>query len=346
MSYSRPLLILGQGVHIAHVVKEAIGFIEKLQWPVLLTWGALDLLPCNHPLNIGVFGVCGSRWANKAIQEADYLLVIGARIDQNITGRNPGLFAPKAAIEVVDNSRGELEKFTRLGIKVAGNQTDLKDYLVRKSNINPTGKYQEWLNQIRSWQTQWDWRLHPDRNADSWFRKDETGQLSPYDVITEITQASGENDIIVTDAGATLCWTFQNWQVKIGQRLFSSFNHSPMGYALPAAIGAAFACPNRPVICITGDGSFQMNIQELATIRKHKLNIKICVVDNRGYGIIRQTQNTWLEGRTFATMEDSNVDLKAISLAYGIPEVTIYPIDPRARIIPKMGKGKTIEDLE
>ena len=185
-----------------------------------------------------------------------------------------------------------------------------------------------------------------------------------------LSRESSEGDIIITDAGGNLTQTMQGFKVKKDQRLFSAFNHSPMGYSLPASIGACFANDKKPVICIIGDGGIQMNIQELQTIVEHELPIKIFLMENEGYGIIRQTQDTWLNSKYVASCPKGGVsfpDFTNVARAYGLgteiiknhkelkdkirrtldcegPILCNVELDPKSKIIPKLEFGKPIED--
>ncbi len=350
----RPVLVLGAGIRQAQIDSPlAEEFANRLGFPVLLTWGGLDLLPYDHPLNCGGFGVCGPYAGNYAIQHADLILCLGTRLDHHMTGNDPLTFAPRARKIILDIDQAELDKYEwpdAMRIK-----TDLRTEMLPDA-LPKSAERDTWLTLIKRKQQE-----HP-------VGVQELQGQSPYDFIRKLSDAAGEGDIIVTDAGATLCWVMQTWRVKRGQRVLSSFNHSPMGWAIPAAIGAAFAEPGRRIICVTGDGSFQMNVQELAIIAKHNLNIKIFVLNNKGYGIIRQTQDTWLEGRHAGSdkVQLGGPDIRRVAeayLGYGArrwakgcaftyvlslngPLLVDVPIDPLAKIVPKTGKGKSISDLE
>ena len=144
--------------------------------------------------------------------------------------------------------------------------------------------------------------------------------------MNELSRETREGDVVITDAGATLTWTMQGYKIRKPQALFSAFNHSPMGYALAASIGAQFAAPNSRVICIIGDGGMQMNVQELETVEHNKLPLKIFVIDNGEYGIIKQTQDTWLNSRYVASDPGSGLgfpDICRVARAYGLKTITI-----------------------
>ena len=186
-----------------------------------------------------------------------------------------------------------------------------------------------------------------------------------------LSKLSEDGDIIITDAGATLCWTMQGFKIRKKVRLFSAFNHSPMGYALPASIGAQIASPKSRVFCIVGDGGMQINVQELETIAYKKLPIKIFMLNNSGYGMIKQTQDTWLEGKHSGVDEKSGLgfpDMIKVAQAYGITGVKLsnvwalnshkeklsdskphffdVSIHPDEIITPKLVFGKKLEEIE
>lgn len=361
----RPVVILGGGVKLAKAQNSAREFVEKLKFPVALTWAGMDLFPSNHPLVIGGFGVSSPRSGNFAVQNSDLILAIGTRLDTHETGDKLSTFAREAKKIVVDVDRGELDKYKRRGMEAdIIIEADAKDFFnaingalddIQRQDIS------DWLSKIGEWKSKYPICLR------QYYRQE---QINPYIFMHWLSVASLEGDILITDAGSTLTWTMQGLRVKEGQRLFSAFNHSPMGYALPASIGAAFADTANSVICITGDGGMQINIQELATIARHKLPIKIFLLDNRGYGIIRQTQDTWLDSRYEASSEEGGLalpDFIEIARAYGIRTETInndrelkakingvlyttgavlcsVAIYPDAQITPKLTIGRPIED--
>jgi len=338
----RPIVILGAGIHQADVEIEAIRFVEALGWPVLLSWGGMDLLPYGHPLNMGGFGICGPRAGNMAVQNADLILSLGCRLNMQMTGPIKD-FASNAKIVMVDIDENELARFPDAKVFPC----DLNQFLSH-ADIKASSDF-NWFEQIRRWRRQYP--VGPGTQ----------NEIDPYKFLGQLSDMSQEGDIIVTDAGATLAWVMQTWKVKKGQRIISSWNHSPMGWALPGAIGAGLT--GRRIICITGDGAFQMNIQELATLARLDLNVKVFVLDNRGYGIIRQTQDTWLEGRHFAS-EFEGIGIEGLTNVYGINAyrmdehvfldrmlnpneswIGIVPIAPDARIVPKLGKGQKLEEI-
>ena len=345
----RPVIILGAGIHQAKADELTRTFIDRMGIPVLLTWGAKDLLPFNHPLNIGTFGTCGTRAGNFALVSADLILSIGARLNTQELG-SKGL--PQNAWScVVDIDKTELEK-NKIDFPI---ECDINDFLIQAlEELSALAQsWNKWKQRIQHWKSTYPIQPILKRN-------------DPYRFLQAISKIAPSDSVILTDAGATLVWTMQAWQTKGGQRLISSWNHSPMGYALPASVGASFGS-DKTIICLIGDGSLQMNVQALATIAKWQLPIKVFVFDNAGYGIIRQTQDTWLEGRHYASENLGLPSIIEIASAYGINTETInspnqFPllkkcflndvpmvidikIDPLAKISPRLGKSTNIANL-
>lgn len=266
----KPVIVLGHGIRIAGMVDRAEELVDKWGIPVLLTWGALDILDHNHPLNFRDFGVTGSVTGNKIIQEADLIIGFGTRFDTHEIGVASKKFNPTACKIVVDIDICELSKYPWQNIRA-----DIRDVIPELLTRDYAG-------------TQWACRVDYDRPSQ--------GELDPYVFLDRLSDVAPDDAIIIADAGCTVTWTMQAWKVKRGQRLFTAFNLSPMGYALPASIGAHYAT-GRPIISISGDGGTLMNMQELAVIEKRNLPIKTFILDNGGYGMIKQTQETWADGR-------------------------------------------------
>ena len=363
----RPVVIFGGGIKAGKAQAKAVAFAEKLGFPVALTWAAMDILPYNHPLVVGGFGVSSVRWGNFAVQNSDLILTIGTRLDTHEAGDKLKTFAREARKIVLDIDKGELDKYKGRGMNVdiminadAGDFFDqINDKLDGISKQDITG----WTERIKEWKNKYP--VCPPQ----YFEQKE--KVNPYVFMECLSEASSEGDVIITDAGATLTWTMQAYKVKKNQKLFSAFNHSPMGYALSASIGAHYADGKNTVICIIGDGGIQMNIQELATIARHKLPIKIFLIDNRGYAIIRQTQETWLDSRYEASSLEGGLalpDFINIARAYGIGTEVIdnhaelrgklskilashdavlctVNLRPDEKITPKLAFGRPIEEL-
>jgi acetolactate synthase-1/2/3 large subunit len=319
----RPLLVLGAGVRLSGFTGDMENLIKIFNIPFTLTWGAADMVRHSHNLYVGNFGVTSGRAGNFAIQNADLIITIGTRLDTHEVGSNIKTFAREARKIVVDIDESEQEKYKKMGLEIdilyTRDAKDLMTSIIKHKEIFSKPSISPWLKKIKYWKKRFVACDLESTNQKKF--------VNPYFFIKKISELTKNNQIIVTDCGSNLIWTMQAFEVKKNSRLISAWNHSPMGYSLPASIGAAFAEPNRQVICISGDGGMQINIQELATIVKHNLNIKIFVVNNHCHGIIQGTQQSWLDSRFNASDPDygklPDPDFNKIAKAYGMDSVEV-----------------------
>jgi acetolactate synthase-1/2/3 large subunit len=361
----RPILILGGGIRMSKAMHEVEKFIKKVDIPIVTTWSGLDTIDYKNKNYIGSVGVYGSRAANFAVQNSDLILNFGSRLDTRITGGKPGTFARAAKVISIDIDKYELNKRRGLDIYLKINQ-DIKFFLsifdLKSKKFKFSASY-EWKKICREWKLKYP-------NVQSIYYK-QKNYVNPYCFIEILSNKLNRKDIIIADDGGHLTWTMQAFKVKKGQRVFSAFGNSPMGYAFPAALGAAIAEKNKRVICIDGDGSIQINIQELQTMVANKLPVKLFIINNSGYGIIKQFQELYLEKRYEASIPAkgvTNPNFKKISNAYGInyseiknnkeigrvldkilnskrPEFVNVIINQNQKIIPKLQFGNPIEDV-
>lgn len=318
----RPIILIGAGIKLAQAQKEAKELVEKLNIPVVTSWGAADVFPASYPLLVGQIGVSAHRGANFAVQNCDLLLSIGSRLDTRQTGVRPETFAREAKKIIVDIDRAEI--FKDRGLKVdLGIVADAKNFL-RVLNRLATNfqmpNFSSWLEKVNEWK-----KKYPACLPEYWQQKD---SVNAYVFMKVISEESAPGDIIITETGSTLTWTMQGFEVKEGQQLFSAFGHSPMGYSLPAAMGASFFFDNQKknIICLNGDGGIQMNIHELQTILDYGVPLKIFIMNNKSYGMIKQFQNVWMESRYEATTPETGCgfpDFIKIATAYGLKTETI-----------------------
>ena len=359
----RPVLIAGGGIKIAKAQKEMRELAKITGYPVSASWSGYDIFPRNNKYFIGAHGVYGERAANFTVQNSDVLLSIGSRLDTRQTGGKPETFAREAKIIMVDINRGELDKRRGLTPHLSV-ETDAKEFLqlliteLKKVDLPPR---KEWLQKCRAWAEK-----YPVVASDYYQEKK---HMNAYAFVRTLSEEAPENAIIIPDDGGHLTWTMQAWEVKKGQQLFSAYGNSPMGYSFPAAIGAAIADPKKPIICIDGDGSLQINIQELQTVKHYNLPIKLFVINNEGYGIIKQFQDLYLDGHHEATGNGySCPDFVKVAKAYGIEAIDIrnikearkkirqaldhtgpilinVHINPRQLLNPKLEFGRPIEDI-
>ena len=361
---SRPVVLLGGGIKIAKVQEKINNFIKKVNVPVVTTWSGVDVIDHNHKNYIGNVGVYGSRSANFAVQNSDLLLCLGSRLDTRITGGVPSTFARNSKVISVDIDKNELSKQRGLKLYLKVN-SNLFDFFNVFEKDNKKFKYQnkDWSNKCEKWKKNYPIVLRKYYSQKKF--------VNPYVFIEELSKILNNKAVIVADDGGHLTWAIQAFKVKQGQKLFSAFGNSPMGYAFPASIGASIALNKQKVICIDGDGSIQINIQELQTVIFNRLPIKIIVMNNNGYGIIKQFQELYLKKRYEATTAATGVvnpDFKKVSKAYGInytlisnhknlirnlkkpimsnkPEFIEVLLKPDQKIVPKLQFGNPIEDL-
>ncbi len=320
-SAKRPILIVGAGVRIANQQKELNAFARYFRLPVLLTFGGMDLIPYADELNMGGLGVVGPRGGNFAVQNSDLVVALGTRLSQMITGGKQNLFAPMAKKVMVDIDTEELTKFKPadfvLDLKI---RCHLQDFFAAGRPLYAApleDHFLDWRAKIQSWRDK-----YPICPSEYYDRQD---RVDAHVFIKELSAAAKKNATVITDSGGNLSWTMQAFEVKEGQRLFSAWNHSPMGYSLPAGIGAALAT-RRDVLCIIGDGGIMMCLQELGTIRRYDLPVKIFIFNNRGHGIQKQTIETWLNGNYAAVDEKTGLyfpDFSKIAEGFKIPTFTI-----------------------
>lgn len=313
----RPVLIFGAGIQYAKAAKEALAFAESLHIPVVCTWGGADVIPHLHPLNMGCIGICGPRAGNFAVQNSDLVIALGTRLSPNVTGGKQNLFAPHAKKVMIDIDPEELAKFGAdtflLDLPIC---TDLKDFLLEfeAAHHRPDeDHYFSWRLLIRSWMSRYP--ICPSGFEDT------ESKVQPHLFIKRLSSLAKEGDIIIGDTGANLSWTLQAFETKSNQRIFSAWNQTPMGYSLPASVGAALAS-DREIICLIGDGGFMMCLQELATIRRHQLPVRIFLFNNAGHAIQKQTIDTWLNSHYAAVDEASGLyfpDYQKIAQAFDIP---------------------------
>jgi len=314
----RPVMIFGGGVRLAGALPLLKVLIERYQVPFSLTWAGMDYLPHDQPLFVGGFGVTSGRPGNFAVQNADLIVAIGTRLDTHEAGSNLKTFGREAKKIVVDIDAAEQEKYAQMGMAVdlliTADARDVMKAMIDKAGAVHRRDRSAWLSRIHRWKVDYPICQEAYRN--------QAEKVNPYVFMERLSSLASDRAVLVTDCGSNLIWTMQGFAIKGDQRVISAFNHSPMGYSLPASIGAALANPNRQTICISGDGGFQINVQELATIQRHRIDVKIFILNNHGHGIIQSTQDNWLGGRHHAAHPDEgglpDPDFEKIAQAYGI----------------------------
>lgn len=314
----RPLVVAGHGIRLAGVQREFLRFIEDVRIPVVTTKLGFDLIYDSHELLAGRIGTYGQRAGNFSVQNADFLLILGSRLAFTTTGYQVAWFAREAKKVIVDIDGIQL-KNTNVQVDLAIH-ADLRDFLsvFRKASAGRSIDTGPWIKRCKEWR-----RRYPVVPPE-WKKKN--SYVNPYYFFEVLSEELEEDDIVVTDQGATFYCSTPAFKLKRGQRLFTNGGFSPMGYGLPAAIGACFANATRRIICAHGDGGLELNIQELQTIVQYKLPIKLFVFNNEGYLSIKHTQTAYFNGFFVGSDPKSGVscpDTAKIAKAYGIPSISI-----------------------
>lgn len=311
----RPLILAGHGVRLAGGAHTLLAAAERFQVPVATTWNALDIIPADHPLCAGRPGVVALRPGNFALQNCDLLISIGCRLDNIITAYNPRGFSRAAKKIVIDVDRHEIDK---LDMDIAiGVTADAADFLAAldQAVAAPAPARPGWLARIA------DWKARYPVNDGQPFPA--SGPIDHYHFVSALSAAIPPDTLVATGSSGLAIEVFYTvFQNKRGQRVFLTSGLGSMGYGLPAAIGACFANGKKPMVAVESDGSLQLNLQELATLRAQKLPICLIVMNNGGYASIRSTQRNYFAGRHVGTGPEAGLllpDLEQVAATYGLP---------------------------
>jgi acetolactate synthase-1/2/3 large subunit len=356
-SGERPLVLFGAGVGLAGVEKKTESWLLESNIPFVSTWNGMTYFNHNAPNYCGIIGVYGNRCANFLIQNCDRLLVLGSRLDNRQRSGNSSSFAKSARVLVIDVDNEELNKYRNNSNYEQGIHFDLANLDSILVDVKIPKQSDSWVEYWKETKEKFFSRL-PSTVPEKY------GTISPLEAVCEIRKRLAPNSIVTIDTGACACWVFLSF-FRTDQTVFTAGGNSPMGYALPASIGAAIYNPSKQVISINGDGGMQLNIQELQTIKSHNLNVKIIIFNNFGYGIIKQFQDAYSSGRHFATGDGySQPDFRKVVGAYEIeyhkiekiedlrndlfstkgPAVIDICLHPDTMIEPKLEIGRSIED--
>jgi len=300
----KPVIFGGGGLIRSGAAEPLKQIAETGRIPVILSLMGLGAYPGDGDLFLGMPGMHGSITANYALTEADLIIAAGVRFDDRVTGKLE-TFARNAKIIHIDIDPAEIGKNVLIDIPIVGDVRLVLEELVRKLKPGHTAK---WLKQIASWQEQYPL---PDGTGNL------NGHLKPQYVIRELSRLSDENTILATDVGQHQMWSAQHYNVRRPNSFLTSGGLGTMGFGFPAAIGARLAALKSRVICITGDGSFQMNIQELATVVNNKMDITIALINNGFLGMVRQWQDMFYDKRYAHTALKGSPDFVSIAEAYG-----------------------------
>jgi acetolactate synthase I/II/III large subunit len=314
----RPILFLGGGIIHSGAADAAVCLAEKAAMPTVSSLMGLGAMPTDHPLYLGMLGMHGARYTNLALEQCDLLVAVGARFDDRATGR-VAQFCPQAKIVHIDIDASELDKIKQAHVGIVGDAAAVLKSLLPMVKRNPR---QAWLATIADLKRHYP--LHTPGADDP---------RTPYGLILETAALAGDDAIVTTDVGQHQMWAAQVYPIRRPRQWLTSGGLGTMGFGLPAAIGAALACPDRTVVCFTGDGSLLMNIQELATAVEENINVKIICMNNGSLGMVRQQQDLFYGKRIFAADFRTSVDFVKIAEAFGLPAVDLGTArDPRAAL--------------
>ncbi len=361
----RPLVLVGSGVKLSGSEKLITNFIKKNQIPYTCSWGAADIFSTNDNLNVGSIGVAATRNGNFTLQKADLLICMGIRFNTQLAGGNPKNFAPNAKKILIDIDSNEFKshRIPKINVKIKAN---INDYLAELNKINlnlDKNEISKWLKVTRNLKNKF-----PMLSKKNFINNN---YVDPYLFFHQLSNYIKKNSVLIPDASANLIWAYQAFKIHSNIKVFTAFNHSPMGYSIAASVGAYFGDKSKLITATIGDGSVPMNVQELETIKHYNVNVKIFVLNNKGYGLIKQTQETWLKSNYAGVDKKSGLSLPdncKIAKSYGIKSITIknnrdlnlklkkiykskgpmlidVRIDPKSRVNPKIEFGKPLHDM-
>ena len=299
----KPVLLAGGGISYAEASKELNEFAERYQIPVVTSLLGQGTIATSHPLFLGMGGMHGSFAANIAMTEADFMISIGCRFDDRLTG-NPKTFAKNAKVAHIDVDPAEIGKIISADIPVVGDAKKALQMLLAEPIIH--NNTEKWIEKVTK-----------DKNRVRSYDKKER-VVQPQAVIERIGELTNGDAIVVTDVGQHQMWTAQYYPYQNERQLVTSGGLGTMGFGVPAAIGAKIANPEKEVILFVGDGGFQMTNQELAILNIYKVPIKVVMLNNHSLGMVRQWQESFYEGRTSESVFDTLPDFQLMAQAYGI----------------------------
>ncbi|AJJ20026.1 acetolactate synthase 2 catalytic subunit [Yersinia intermedia] len=297
----KPMLYVGGGVGMAQAVPALRAFIETTDIPAVATLKGLGAPDTHHPCYLGMLGMHGTKAANFAVQDCDLLIAVGARFDDRVTGKL-NTFAAKAKVIHMDIDPAELGKLRQAHVALQGDLKVLLPALQQPLNIQP------WRDEVMALKQQHSWRY------------DHPGQAiyAPL-LLKQISERKAPQTVVTTDVGQHQMWTAQHMNFTRPENFITSSGLGTMGFGVPAAVGAQMARPDDMVICVSGDGSFMMNVQELGTIKRKQLPLKIVLLDNQRLGMVRQWQQLFFDGRYSETNLSDNPDFITLASAFNIP---------------------------
>ncbi len=329
----RPVVIAGHGIRSARAVAKFRAFIDSARIPFVTTWTASDFLPTDHPLNTGILGISGQRGANKAVHTADLLLVLGSHLSIPQTSTLFDQFAPRAKKVVIDIDGDQLANMNiDVDLAIPADVNDFFDWI--RANPPKSAPAREWLDACAAFKL-----MNSVASALAKSGKKAAKGLNSYVFNDMMTRALPGSACMVVDGGGTALYTgFQSSHIREDQRIVCSSTMSSMGTGLAESIGACLARKRCLTTCLIGDGSFLMNVQDLQTIRHHRLPIKVFVLNNNGYLAIRHTQATFLEGRFSGTSPEGGLSFPRIRKIAGAFEIPYFRVTREGHALETIGK--------
>ncbi|MCM1160236.1 MAG: thiamine pyrophosphate-binding protein [Roseburia sp.] len=328
-----PLFIAGNGIYLAGATEILYQLLEKLKIPVLTTWKSIDMFDEKYPLYVGHPGIMGDRGANKILQEADLLISVGSRLDASITAFNDALFGKNAKKVIVDIDINEINRMEMpKEVGIASDALEFLSCLIENIKEESLPDWKDWLTYCKALRA--DYPTVTDKH------KDTGAYVSAYYFIDELCRLLRADDVIAPESsGGAAEITCQAFKIKKGQKMKHAAGLGSMGFGLPYSIGSCIANDRRRTILINGDGAFQLNIQELETMHRLKLPIKMFVFNNGGYASIRNMQRGNFEGRYVASSEESGFtvpDISAVAKAYGFKTYAMANNEEMLQILPQI----------
>lgn len=360
LNAQKPVIYAGGGVILSDASKELTAFAHALQIPVTTTLMGLGCFPGTDPLSLGMLGMHGTYRANMAVTNCDLLIAVGARFDDRVTG-DISKFAPHAQIIHVDVDPTSISKNVRVDIPIVGDAKDILKDCIALIDVKITQS--QWKSNRKAWFTQVEkWK---ERHSLAYTQKD---TIKPQYVVEQLYALTKGKAIIATEVGQNQMWTAQYYTFDKPRKLLTSGGLGTMGYGFPAAIGAQIAFPQETVIDIAGDGSIQMNIQELATAVQYDLPVKIAILNNNYLGMVRQWQELFYGKNYSATVLDTSPDFVKVAEAYGAlglratkpreviptikkalqskkPVIMDFVVDPEEGVYPMVPAGASIDNM-